>query len=129
MTMRGKNPKSLANLKPAKPGEVRNPQGINRKRPFSDLYLIDANAVVPEKWRRKLNKQFGAPLFEKGMTWAEVSTRALHAKASGGDVEAVRELADRLEGKPPKRLEITAQPGRTEHVLRVEFVDRSKKPE
>jgi hypothetical protein len=33
---RGKNPRSLANLKPIKKGEVRNPAGINRKRPYSE---------------------------------------------------------------------------------------------
>ncbi len=32
----GENPNSLKNLKPAKPGEVRNPTGKNRNRPYTD---------------------------------------------------------------------------------------------
>jgi hypothetical protein len=45
------NPKSKLNLKPIKPGEVRNPQGINRKRPFTDRMYAKTEqplALTPE---------------------------------------------------------------------------------
>jgi len=123
--MRGKNPKSLANLKPARKGEVRNPQGIN-KRPFSDLYFAVSQEIVPEWKRRQLNKEAGGPLHPKGTTWAEAHSRALHAKAADGDVSAVRELADRVEGRAPERLQIT---GNTKQMVTITIRhDRQKVP-
>lgn len=107
MSKRGKNPKSLANLKPIKKGEVRNPAGINSKRPFSDFYFFHAKEVIPEPWRKRLNKDAGGRLIPKGATWGEADSRRLHLEAATGNVNAIRELADRVEGKAPQRLEIT----------------------
>jgi hypothetical protein len=122
---RGKNPNSLANLKPAKKGEVRNPVGINSKRPFSDYYFFRAEEVVPEPWRKRLNKDAGGPLIPKGATWGEADSRRLHLEAAKGNVNAIRELADRVEGKAPQRLEITG-PVRKEVTLRVVYENRKK---
>jgi hypothetical protein len=126
--MRGKNPKSLANLKPAKKGEVRNPLGINSKRPFSDFYFFHAEEVVPEFWRKRINKDAGGRLIPKGATWGEADSRRLHLEAAKGNVNAIRELADRVEGKAPQRLEITG-PSRKEITLHVVHDRNMKKSE
>ncbi|HYM35169.1 MAG TPA: hypothetical protein VET48_07195 [Steroidobacteraceae bacterium] len=40
-------------------------------------------------------------------TWADASIRELMKKAAAGDISAIKEMADRIEGKAPERLEIT----------------------
>lgn len=45
---RGSNPRSLANLKPIKPGEVRNPRGI-AKKPLADTLV----SMLKDKNERK----------------------------------------------------------------------------
>ena len=120
---RGTNPRSLANLKPAKKGEVRNPRGINN-RPFSDLYYDVSQEIMPDRWRCKLNREAGFALHPKGTTWAAADARALHHKASQGDVSAIRELADRTEGKAPERLELT---GKTRQFVTIRVVDDRRK--
>lgn len=125
MSNRGKNPKSLANLRPAKKGEVRNPTGINSKRPFSDFYFFHSEEVIPEFWRKRLNKDAGGRLIPKAATWGEADSRRLHLEAAKGNVTAMRELADRVEGKAPQRLEITS-PVHKQVTLRVIYGDRNK---
>jgi hypothetical protein len=123
--MRGKNPKSLSNLRPAKKGEVRNPLGTN-KRPFADLYFALSQEIVPEWKRRQLNKVAGGPLHPRGTTWAEADARALHDRAAQGDVSAIKELADRTEGRSPERPEIQ---GSTRKEVTLHIVDdRIKNP-
>ena len=48
--------RQLANLRPAKRGEVRNPLGINRGRTYSDRYEEVALSPLPEKIRQKINE-------------------------------------------------------------------------
>lgn len=124
---RGTNPKSLENLRAhaIKPGEVRNPEGINRgKRPFSDLYYTIGQEVLPENERAKLNREVGLTLHRKGVTRIEASVRGLFHLAATGDAEAIRELANRLEGRPPQRLEISATPEKIQTMLIVRYEDR-----
>jgi hypothetical protein len=121
---RGKNPRSIANLRPIKKGEVRNPTGINRKRPFSEAYLLTALEVVPEFVRRRLNREAGGELHPKGTTWLEADVRGLHFRAARGEVAAAKELSDRIEGKSPMRLELTS-PVKTEAVIEIVY-DRKR---
>ena len=58
-------------------------------------------------------------------TWADASTLELAIKAGDGDIPAIKEMADRIEGKAPERLEITG-PERKEIVIRL-IHDRTKK--
>jgi hypothetical protein len=61
---RGKNPSSLNNLKPTKPGQVLNPQGINRKRPITDRYYQRSEEPLPEILRAKINASIGEELLK-----------------------------------------------------------------
>jgi hypothetical protein len=119
----GSNPKSKANLKPAHKGEVRNPTGINRKRPYTDRHYEKAESLYPEKLRLKANKNAGTEILPPGATWADAEIVQAHMGAAKGGVAQLREITDRIEGSPPKRLEITG----TEHkVVTLEVIFRKR---
>lgn len=120
------SPRSLANLRPPwKPGDIPNAAGINKKRPFSDEMWQASAEAVPEILVRKFNKKAGAPLLRVGDTWARaVAVRLCFEASMQGLVKAVKEMADRIEGKPPQRLEITGAE-RKEVTLVVRFENRN----
>jgi hypothetical protein len=117
--VRGSHPNSLRNLKPWRPGQVPNPEGVNRKRPFSDRYAEMSETRAPIEWIRKVNRQFGKPIVSEDATWATLLTaRAFLQVYLRGDVNMLREIADRVEGKAPQRLDL-AIPAHTEVTLKV----------
>jgi len=125
---RGKHPNSLANLKPPiRPGEVRNPEGINRRRPITDEYWQVSPEPMPLALIRKFNKKCGAKLLVEGDSWARgVAVRLQYEAAMLGIVRAAREMREAMEGKAPQRLEITANPQKVETVLVVRYYSRAK---
>jgi hypothetical protein len=81
--------RQLANLKPFKPGQSGNPAGRPKKALLSDALrrqLAEAVQGAPEK------------------TIAEHIARALIREAVGGNVQAIREVGDRTEGKPAQAI-------------------------
>jgi hypothetical protein len=81
--------KQLANLKPFQPGVSGNPAGRPKK------------ALLSDALRRQLAEvMLGAP----ERTIAEVIARALIKEAVGGNVQAIREIGDRTEGKPAQAI-------------------------
>jgi len=81
---RGQNPRSKANLRPVKPGEVRNPTG----RPKNELSITSIT-----------RDQLGEPCpKDPTKTWAQyLSDRWLELACE--NVQAFKELMERLEGK------------------------------
>jgi hypothetical protein len=73
----------VENLKPWKPGQSGNPGGRLKKLPITDTI------------REALAKDMGA-----GKTAADIIVEVLLAAAKKGDITAIREIADRAEGKP-----------------------------
>ena len=120
------SPRSLANLKPPiRPGEVRNPAGINRKRPITDEYWQSSAEPMPLVLIRRFNRKCGAALLRPGDTWARgVAIRAQYEAVMQGMMRAARELREAMEGKAPQRLEITATPAKTQVVLTVRYEER-----
>jgi len=107
-----RNPNSLKNLRePWRPGQSGNPSG-NRKRPYTDRLLDQAEARLPEELRAKFNdsfkKQFGkSDMLPPGVTYADVEVLRLHLNVLlKGDVAAASFISDRIEGKPPNRLDL-----------------------
>src|SRR5215469_5607254 len=92
------HPNSLKNLRPPwKPGEVPNPGGINRKRPYTDRMFAKGEELLSvstegEKIRKKLK-------LPETARWADAAIQSLAIKAARGDLAAIKELADRIEGK------------------------------
>jgi hypothetical protein len=124
---RGQHPKSLANLKPPiRPGEVRNPTGINRrKRPITDHYWEVSQEAMPEALVRRFNKKCGVALLKLGDTWARaVAVRACYEAAIECSIQAMKETREAIEGKAQQRLEIT-RPERKEITLVVKHENRS----
>ena len=67
---------------PFKKGQSGNPGGRPKEKPFADALRLEiADAGEDHKALRRV-------------------ARALLKKAEGGDIPAIRELADRLDGKP-----------------------------
>jgi hypothetical protein len=120
---RGKNPRSLQNLKPIQKGEVRNPEGINRKRPYSDRMFAHSEELLEATEEGK--KICEALKLPEDATWADAAVRRLMREALKGNIAAIKEMADRIEGKAPERLEITG-PERKEIVIRL-IHDRTKR--
>ena len=118
------NAKSLANLKPPiQKGEVRNPHGINRKRQWTDRMFQRGETLLKlSKAGEKKRKELDLP---ETATWADAATEELMRKAANGDTAAIKEMADRTEGKPPERIEI-AGVQRQEININVNF-DRTKR--
>jgi hypothetical protein len=81
------------NLRPGKPGESGNPGGRPKTKPLT------------EELERLLGEQ--APK-GKGQTWAAVIAEALVKRASKGDVRAIAELGNRIEGRPVQAVELNA---------------------
>jgi hypothetical protein len=78
------NKNSLANLRPAKKGEVRNPHG----RPVGGL------AVLLQKEIEKI-----CPGDKQGRTWKELIVIATMTLAMKGNATALKEIWERMEGK------------------------------
>jgi len=104
--------KCLRNLRPVKPGEIRNPKGINRKTPWStENYKLSADPL-PEKLRLKINKKAGAEILKKGVTWAQANSIRLGMSAVlDGQVSASKELRESVEGTAMQRMELTGAEG------------------
>jgi hypothetical protein len=75
-----------------KPGQSGNPAG----RPKS--------ITLSEAFRRQLSQPM--PDDPEGRTFAEVIAERMCVAASGGDVSAAREIADRVEGKPKQSVNL-----------------------
>ena len=83
----------VENLKPWKPGESGNPGGRPKTKPLT------------EELQRLLKQE--APKGE-GRTWAALIAEALLTKAREGDVRAITELANRVEGKSLQAVDLKA---------------------
>jgi hypothetical protein len=101
------NQRSLRNLKPPwRAGQSGNPSGINRKRPYTDEYYNLSQSPAPAELIAKLNRQFKTPVLSESATWAQLQAASVFLQpVLNGDVTALKEIADRIEGRPPQRLD------------------------
>lgn len=96
--------KSLANLKPVQPGEVRNPNGKKRGTLNTSTIIkkwLSAKEELPDKDKDQL-PEF---LRKKGLKLSQLDlmTLAMIKKGREGDVQAFNALLDRLDGKPTQK--------------------------
>ena len=116
----------MANLRPIAPGEVRNPRGINRRRPITDRYYEWSESMLPEAIRRKINKEFHAEILKEGATWADATAaRQFHEAVMKGSTAAAKEIREAIEGRSPQRQEVIG-PERKEVTIRVVYEDRNE---
>jgi hypothetical protein len=85
-------------------GKSGNPGGQQADKPFRDAIALELQEEIVLEGRelRKLR----------------VIARALVNKAAGGDLVAIKEVIDRIEGKPPQTLAGTASDGSINFILR-----------
>ena len=88
--------RQTANLRPWPKGVSGNPGGRPRKQPITEELERLLTQEVPNR---------------EGQTWATVIAEALLQQASRGDVRAVSELANRVEGKPIQALNVNSEIG------------------
>jgi uncharacterized protein DUF5681 len=93
------NPNSLKNLTPFKPGQSGNPTGRPKKRlPITDRYVALLESPIEENERKKLK-------LPKGATNADAIVLQVIRLARKGNLRAIKEICDRVEGKPSTRVE------------------------
>ena len=76
------------NLKPWPKGVSGNSGGRPKMKPVTEELERLLQQEAPEK---------------NGQTWAALIAEALVRRAANGDVQAIAEVANRLEGRPPKQ--------------------------
>jgi Family of unknown function (DUF5681) len=84
----------LANLKPFQPGQSGNPKGRPRD-------------IVTQAYRRLLAK--ADPSDPENRAYAETLAEQMIIKAKGGDVRAMKEITDRVQGKAAQLIEISSE--------------------
>jgi hypothetical protein len=87
--------KRLQNLKPFQPGQSGNPKGRPKSITLSEAY-------------RKMLAQVDES-DEQKRTRAEVLAEQMYVKAKAGDVPALREIADRVEGKARQTIALSVE--------------------
>lgn len=123
---KGDNPNSRKNLKPVKKGQVLNPLGINRKRPFTDRISQHSEQLLSAtKEGEQIRKALNLP---EDATFADAAVKRLMREAIKGNVKAFDQMANRIEGKPAQRIDLTAAQT-IETILKVEWVKRLKSVE
>jgi len=111
---RGQNPKSIANLRPSKPGMTNNPKG---KPPgtldFKTRFEKKLFALAPEK----VQLAKGIADFCKGIKAGEITNAdamdavLIYKAIVERDLAAIKEALDRTEGKPLQKQEVTGKDG------------------
>ena len=94
-------PKQLANLIPNKPGEIRNPKGRGKGVLGSKTRLLRLLELV----QNVTNPITGEV---EGFSILEQIDMKLILKAKKGDLSSIRELLDRLEGRPGQSVDVTS---------------------
>jgi hypothetical protein len=106
------NPRgTLSNLKPWKPGQSGNPSGRSRKLPITEALEQIGQQIVPTEIRKILRRKLNVEV-KPGSTFAQCIALALISKAIVGDVEAIREFTNRVQGKALQQLEIATPENR-----------------
>ncbi len=117
---KGKHPNSLAALKKhqVKKGQILNPAGVNRKRPWSEELLLESDTLLSESEDgEKIRLLLKLPA---DATWKQAGARVMVRSGVGRrDLAMLRECMDRIEGTPARKMEIST-PGNK--VLRIKVV-------
>jgi hypothetical protein len=100
------HPNSLANLRPAKPGEIRNPKGAGTSprsihrilKIIGERRLVD-NPLIPQSLKEKFGK-------EKKLDNLTAVMELVYFYAIKGESWAVQFIAERTEGKVTEKIQI-----------------------
>ena len=96
----------VANIVPHqfKPGQSGNPGGRPKKQPITDYLIDQLDQPIPEAMKAKLPPIF-VEVYGTDATFGQVLAFKLVAQGLKGDMQAAKEILDRVEGKVTKKLE------------------------
>jgi hypothetical protein len=117
---RGTNPNSRANLKPFEKGKSGNPKGMEVGTVQNKTRLLRMLETVAPEVAKELPAiaEFAKELPSVTNIDA-VNARLLYKAIIEGDLAAIKEIYDRIEGKAPQSLDIGNKPGETFQIHRV----------
>jgi hypothetical protein len=119
------NSKKAAHLAPYcfKPGQTGNAGGRPKKHPVTGYLKDQLDKPIPEKMKAKLPPIF-VEVYGENATFGEMIAFKLVAMSAKGDIIALKELLDRVEGKVAQK---TVHTGEDDGPILVEVQDvRSK---
>jgi hypothetical protein len=114
------------NLKPFKPGESGNPSGRPKRQPLTDYLKEQLEQEIPKSMLDAMKEGPRAVFIEvygPTPTFGQMIAFKLVQMSAKGDVMAMRELLDRVEGKVAQKTQLTGlddEPIRT--AITVRFV-------
>lgn len=113
-----------------KPGESGNPNGRPKKSPVTDHVKDQLEGPIPRAMLDSMKEGARAVFFEiygPDPTFGQMIAFKLVAMSAKGDMMAMRELLDRVEGKVVQKAELTgAGGGPLQASIEVTFVNTSK---
>lgn len=131
MSMKGRNPNSLKNLKPAKKGEVRNPNGgrthsaeMKAMRKFSAKVLaevIEAAVMGNLSDLKRIAEDPTTPAIQVGVA------TVLYKGIKNGDWDIVEKVLARVIGKVPDKIDHTTDGKPLNQSIAIQFVDDGTK--
>jgi hypothetical protein len=100
------NNSGVANIVPHqfRPGQSGNPGGRPKKQPITDYLIDQLDQPIPEAMKAKLPPIF-VEVYGTEATFGQVLAFKLVAQGLKGDMQAAKEILDRVEGKVTKHLE------------------------
>ena len=98
------------NLKPFKPGESGNPSGRPKRQPLTDYLKEQLEQKIPQSMLDAMKEGARAVFIEvygPTPTFGQMIAFKLVAMSAKGDVIAMRELLDRVEGRVAQKTQLT----------------------
>ena len=79
--------------------------------------LGNQNSVKSKRWQLAIDAALAKRCKGDGVKALEALAEKLLEQAEAGDVSALKELGDRMEGKPAQQVIMTGENGPVEHVM------------
>ncbi len=101
----GDNSEGAKNLVPHRfqPGQSGNPGGRPKKQPVTDHLRSQLEQRIPESMEAKL-PPFFVEMYGAEATFGQLLAFKMVTKAANGDMRAIREVLDRVEGKVANKI-------------------------
>lgn len=119
------HPNTLKNLKPFfkpgnpwawKPGQSGNPRGAGARQPITELYR---RTIEESCENAEILAALGLP---EGSTWGAVLVKAAYFRASSGDVAALHEITNRVDGPIQRPIEEVPLPDDADNSGRIRAI-------
>jgi len=87
-----------------KPGQSGNPGGSPKKQPVTDYLIDQLDQPLPDSMKEKLSPIF-VEVYGTEATFGQLLAFKLVAQGLKGDMQAAKEILDRVEGKVAKKVD------------------------